>query len=151
MYFCKGKKMNIYCDKISDSMIKIIEATFIELKNDPLVYSFYFDFFKKRVFAYYKKDIYERKISKEIITFAIKKYIQKKIEINEIIPRYNIQCFSCRKKIYGTVPSLNSIPSIIICKYCNTKVNIKEDYVYYDLRYVFKNKKEPLLVEKKII
>lgn len=143
--------MNIYCDKISDTMINIIDTEFLKLKEEPLVYSFYFDFLSKKIFSYYKKDINEQKINKEIINFAIKQYIKEKIENKELAPRYIIHCFSCGKKLHSPISSLKEIPSVIVCPYCNAKINADTDYLDYDLRYIFANKNEPLLVKKNII
>lgn len=136
--------MSIYCDKISSDMMDIIEQNYKSIKNDPLVCSFYLDFLKKRVASYYKNHNENAVISKEIINYAIKIFMRKKIASKEIIPRYNIQCFSCRKKVFGPIDSLSKVPKQLHCPYCQSLIDFQEDYIYYDLRYMFADKQEQI-------
>lgn len=131
--------MAIYCNKFSDQLMTTIQKIYNSLKNEETVYSFYFDLLFKQTLSYCKAE--EIKETKEIIKYAVKQFIENKVKDNELIPRYNIQCISCRKKIYGPISSLDELPETCTCPFCNEQIDFKNDYLYYELRYMFADKR----------
>ena len=127
--------MAIYCNKFSEELMDSIQKIYDTLKNDQTVYSFYFDLLFKQTISYCKAE--GVKETRAIIEYAVKSFIKDKVATKELIPRYNIQCISCRKKIYGPVSSLDDLPDSCVCPYCNEEVDLKDSFIYYDLRYMF--------------
>lgn len=130
--------MGIYCNKFSDQLMTTIQKIYSSLKNEETIYSFYFDLMFKQTISYCKAEGINE--TKEIIKYAVKYFIEEKIKEKELIPRYNMQCISCRKKIYGPISSLDELPDSCTCPFCNEQINFQSDYLYYELRYMFADK-----------
>ncbi len=139
----------VFCDKIPSVLPPLIEKVYAGLKEDKYSYSFYPMYIQKQVTK--KLEINNYFMSKEIIKAAVKQLIDKKIENNELEPRYIIQCFSCYKKITSPVSDLSQVPKKLHCDHCNIDIDFEQDYSIVDVRYVFVGKEPPTAVKNGLL
>ena len=135
---------------LPEDIEKSLTTIFESFYKDESVYSFYPDFFEKQSFLLYKQIAKENK-GKDFFKYAVKSFLAKKVQQKKLSTRYILHCYSCRKRIYHPVETLDDLPKSVTCDSCKITMDVENGYYYYDLRYIFPNKKPPSLVKENIL